>query len=268
MKSASTCLALLASAAVLLTPESRAETISINFVDNFSIDAMLAADIAGASGVNTRVANWNNVQAGATGSLSSLVYNSGSNSGASLSFTTGLGAWRLPGITPGDGDDRMWVGYLDASDTGASVTLSGLTFTGTYDVYVYFDGDNGANWRVGNYSIGAITDGGEDSENTSWGAGQNSVKLYQLAVPGAGGNATFGSGPTNNDEGNYIVLSGVSGSTFTLNAVAGASGGGLRAPINGIQVVGTAVPEPASAAVLFSGVAGLLGLRRRGPRRP
>ena len=266
MKSASTCLALLASA-VLLTPESKAETISINFVDNASVDAMLAADIAGASGANTRVANWNNLQAAATGSLGSLLYSSGSNSGASVSFTSGLGAWRLPGITPGNGDDRMWVGYLDASETGASVTLSGLTFTGTYDVYVYFDGDNGGNWRVGNYTIGAITDGGEDSENTNWGAGQNSVKLYQLPVPGAGGNATFGSGPTNNDEGNYIVLSGVSGSSFTLTAVAGASGGGLRAPINGIQVVGTAVPEPASAAVFFSGVAGLFALRRRGTSR-
>lgn len=261
-------LAVLASA-LLLGPEGSAETISINFFDDAGVDAMLAADLAGVSGANTRVANWNNVQAAASGSLGGLLYSNGSNSGASINFTSDLGAWRLPTIVPGDGDDRMWKGYLDAAATGASITLSGLSFVGTYDVYVYFDGENGTNWRVANFTIGAVTDGGEDSENTSWGTGQNAGKTYQLPVPGAGGNLAFGSGPTNNDEGNYVILSGISGSSFTLSAVGGANAGNatFRAPVNGIQIVGTAVPEPASAAVFLFGVAGLLATRRRVARR-
>jgi hypothetical protein len=157
----------------------------------------------------------------------------------------------------------MWKGYLDAAGVGSVVNVTGLEFTGTYDVYIYYDGSNGTAWRVANFSIGGVTDGGEDSENTNWTTGQNVNKLYQLPVPGTGGNLPFGSGPTNNDEGNYIVLSGISGPAFTLTAIGGANSGTTpRAPINGFQIVQT-IPEPSSIGLLSLGMASLVGCRRR-----
>ena len=240
-----------------------ARTLSINFVDDMAVDAMLPTDVAGVNGAGTRVANWNNVLADVTGSASGLIYDDGSLSNADITFTSDLGRWRLPITDLTTGDDRMWKGYLDSAGTGSTVTVSGLEPTGLYDVYVYFDGDNGGAWRVGNYTVGAITDGGEDSENTNWGTGQNASKLYQLPVPGPGGNQPFGSGLTNNDEGNYLLFSGVSGSSFTLTAVGGANSDGTpRAPINGFQIV-QAIPEPSSAGVLLLGLVGLVVRRRR-----
>jgi hypothetical protein len=239
-----------------------ATTVSVNFTDAGSADStMLVGDIAGVAGVNTRVANWNNANvSGATGSLSGLVDNSGSASGMSISWTTDLGQWRL-GHAVANGDDRMWKGYLDVQ-ASASVSVSGVPFVGTYDVYVYFDGDNGASWRVANFNIGGVADGGEDSEGSNWGTPgeENQNKVYNFPVAGGPGNQIWPVSP-NNDEGNYVILSGISGSSFTLQAAGGASSDILRAPINGFQIVGT-IPEPSAA--LFGALAGsLLFFRRR-----
>lgn len=245
-----------------------AATVSINFTDNGSADSTMApGDIAGVTGAATRVANWNNANvAGATGSASGLVFADGSSSGVSLSWTTNLGQWRL-GHAVENGDDRMWKGYLDAAGSAAdgspaaAISIIGVPFVGTYDVYVYFDGENGTAWRMANYAIRGqgISALGEDSESTSWGAGQNAAKVYQLPAAGTGGNATWPISP-NNNEGNYIVLSGVSGSSFILDAWGSTNTGNLRAPINGIQIVGV-VPEPASA--VLAGLGGLCLLARR-----
>ncbi|MBP7951497.1 MAG: hypothetical protein KA004_17790 [Verrucomicrobiales bacterium] len=244
-----------------VAPAFGATTISINFTDNGSADStMLASETAGLPGVNTQVANWNNAHvSGTTGSASGLVDNNGAPTGASVSWTTDLGEWRL-GHTVSTGDDRMWKGYLDVA-ASANVTVTGVPFVGLYDVYVYFDGDNGGSWRVANFTIGGVSDGGEDSEDANWGvAGQeNQNKVYNLPVAGGAGNQIWPVSP-NNDEGNYVILTGISGSSFTLNAAGGSSADILRAPINGFQIVGT-IPEPSSA--LFFGITGLAALLHR-----
>ncbi|BDS07843.1 hypothetical protein NT6N_28830 [Oceaniferula spumae] len=83
-------------------------------------------------------------------------------------------------------------------------------------------------------------------------------------MPGPGGNSTFDNVGTNNDEGNYIVLSGISGSSYNLSAQgAGAlSGSPLRAPINGIQII-QVVPEPSTTALLALGSLALISRRRK-----
>ncbi|MES2709300.1 MAG: LamG-like jellyroll fold domain-containing protein [Verrucomicrobiota bacterium] len=222
---------------------SRADTISINFMDAVGADEMLPADIAGFDDPTTRVANWNNVQGAVSGTAEALVKQNGAVTTTAISWTTNLNTWRLP-TTLDDtatGDDRMWKGYLDVAGgssaaPGATITVTGIPFTGAYDVYVYFDGDNGANWRIANYEINsgaAIASGfGEDSENTSWGSAQNAAKVYQIPLPGAGGNAVWPISP-NNSEGNTLRL-GAKGSGFTLKAWGGT---GVRAPINGFQIV-------------------------------
>lgn len=258
-------IALFAAAAAL--PLSAA-TISVNFTDNNSADSVMApGDIAGVTGADTRVGNWNNATVnGAAGSASGLVFSNGQASGASLSWTSNLSQWRL-GHAVTNADDRLWKGYLDAAGgsldaPGASVNITGVPFVGAYDVYVYFDGANGAAWRMANYGIvgQGITAVGEDSENTQWGEGQNAAKVYQMPVAGTGGNAAWPVSP-NNNEGNYVRLSGVTGSSITLAAWGSTNTGNLRAPINAIQLVGV-IPEPASALLAGLGGLGLL-LRRR-----
>jgi hypothetical protein len=127
-------------------------TISINFTDNGSADStMLTTDVAGLAGASTQVSNWNNAHVnGTTGSLGGLVDETGSATGASMAWASDLGQWRL-GHSVSNGHDRMWKGYLDVQSS-ATVTVSGLPFVGTYDVYVYFDGDNGTSWRVANFA--------------------------------------------------------------------------------------------------------------------
>lgn len=240
-----------------------ATTISINFTDNGSADStMSTSDVAGLPGVGTQVSNWNNANVnGNTGSASGLVDNTGSATGASVSWASDLGQWRL-GHSVSTGDDRMWKGYLDVQ-ASATVTVTGLPFVGTYDVYVYFDGDNGTAWRVANFAIGAVSDGGEDSEGANWGVAgeENQNKVYNLPVAGGPGNLVWPTSGGNNDEGNYVKLSGISGSSFTLTATGGASANILRAPINGFQIVGV-VPEPSTALFGLAGVAALLRRRR------
>lgn len=254
----------------------QADTISVNLVGGgASLDASDLAglvdptDTANLLYAATYVANWNNLS-GASGSGVSLNLSSGAPSGATVDWTTTLGTWSLPGAPTTTGNDKMWSGYLDADNNGASVTFSGLTVDptrGSYDVYIYFDGDNGGDWRVAQYTIGATSLSGEDSENTNWKAttGQNTNGYFQIPAAGSGGNLEFLIPPPgrqpNNSEGNYVVFTGVSGASFTVAAVGTGTGSGTyRAPINGIQIVGV-IPEPTTLSLLA--LAGLAAILRR-----
>ncbi len=247
--------------AAALTGVSSSATISVNFTDS-DAENLASSELAGAPGVDTRVGNWNNVRAGKTGEAAGLVDSEGTVTGVGISFSSDLGGWRTGSIGTDDGDGKLWRGYLDA-DSGSSILVSGLDPLLAYDVYIYFDGDNGSNWRVAEFTVNGITLAGEDSENTNWGAGQNTGRIYQQPVAGPNGNQPFtGDGSPNNSEGNYVKFANVSGD-ITISAVGGAttaSGGVKRAPINGFQIV--AVPEPSISVLVVLAGAGLL-LRRR-----
>lgn len=221
----------------------RADAISVNFVDVFGADDMLPGDVAGFDDPTTRVSNWNNVQASPAGTADGFVKQNGAATTMAISWTTNLNTWRLP-TTLDDtstGDDRMWKGYLDVAGgtsaaPGATITVTGIPFTGSYDVYIYFDGDNGTGWRICNYEVNSATGiaggFGEDSESTNWGSGQNTAKVYQFPLAGAGGNAVWPISP-NNSEGNTVRYT-AKGNTLTIKAWGGT---GVRAPINGFQLV-------------------------------
>lgn len=261
-------------AVLLSVAVAQADTISVNLVGGGA--SLGASELAGlvdptdtgnALYASTYVPNWNNAS-GVSGSGLALNLSSGAPSGATVDWTTTLGTWALPGAPTATGNDKMWSGYLDADGNGSSVTFSGLIVDptrGSYDVYVYFDGDNGGSWRVAQFTIGATSLSGEDSENTNWKAtaGQNTNGYFQIPAAGSGGNLEFLNPPPgrtpNNGEGNYVVFTGLSAASFTLNAV-GTAGSPLRAPINGIQVVGV-VPEPATISLLA--LAGLAAVLRR-----
>ena len=162
----------------------------------------------------------------------------------------------------------MMKGYLDVQSS-ATISLSGLTgdFANPYTVIVYFDGDNGNSWRVGNFTINGNTLGGEDSEGVGFNAGgggagnENPDGLFQMPVGGGTGNAMWPVVGGNNSEGNYVVFTGVTGSSFTLTAGGGPTADALRAPINGIQIIG--VPEPSLSLLSGCAMFGMLIRRKR-----
>ncbi|MBI1370771.1 MAG: hypothetical protein GC162_19215 [Planctomycetes bacterium] len=235
---------------------------------NFGSDqqALAASDVAGH--VSVEQANWNNA-AGASGSVANLVSNLNVNTGAAVSWSGSTNTFAIGG-TATNGDQKMMKGYLDTSSSSTtSVTVSNIAFH-NYDVYVYFDGSNGNEWRKGTYTIAGFgTQDGEDSENRDFITDVND-NAFQLPVPTGTGNLAYAeridywNTAGNNDEGNFLVFHNVTGSSFTLTALAGAhgntNGNAGRAPINGIQIVGV-VPTPAA---LPAGLAliGLLALRR------
>jgi hypothetical protein len=207
------------SVAVSATPTSQG-SISIDFqggsTSNGTPSAMASSETAG----SFPAGNWNNA-AGASGTASSLVQSNGAVSSASVTWSSN-NVWSTS-ITDAAGNNRMMKGYLDTSASSTTtVTVSGLPASlasGGYSVYVYRDGDNGTSTHSGNYTIGATTISATDSANTNF-------------------SGTFTQ--ASNSAGNYVVFAGQTGTSFALTAKAT----NARAPINGIQIVGTLNSAP------------------------
>ncbi len=243
MRNRTAFLAELASVA-LLAGTARAGTISLNFVGGGpNGGASLApSDVAGHPAV--AAANWNNA-AGVSGAGLALVDSQGAATGATAAWTA-PNVWALPGAYSSSGNSLLMHGYLDNNST---VTITGVPYQ-YYNVWVYFDGDNGGAWRAGQYAIGAKSFSGEDSENRNFetnghtnGTGAPPAGspggFLQVPFPGGAANAPYstrlnvGSTTGNNTEGNVGVLYSISGSSFTLTA----SVVQTVAPLSGIQIV-------------------------------
>ena len=190
-------------------------SLNINFAGS-TTTPMASSETAGV----VASSNWNNASGASSSSALSLVSNQGLSTGASVAWTSD-NAWDLP-ISDVAGNTRMMRGYLDnANGNPSTVAFSGI-IAGTYNIYVYTDGDNGGSSRAGTYQIS--------------GAGITTTSIGVTDAPNTDFNGTFVQ--ANNSSGNYILFSGVTiSSGVSLIAIPGATTDYPRAPVSGIQIV-------------------------------
>jgi endoglucanase len=206
------------------------DAISINFV-SYAVTPMAPTEVAGV----VALANWNQAGVANSGAMSGLVDENGAATTASVT-------WNAPNtydtsIPDLPGNDAMMKGYLDNNNTVPStVSVTGLPASfGRYDVYVYFDGDNGSATRVGNYRLTAVDAAGmvHGCAGQRWeGSTITGADAANTDFSGTFTQASAGSA------GNYVEFVDCTGSSFNLAPVHAASTDSqVRAPVNGIQIV-------------------------------
>ncbi|MCU1241448.1 MAG: hypothetical protein JWO71_2174, partial [Candidatus Acidoferrum typicum] len=121
-------------------------TIGINFVGGNT--NMAASETAGVVAQN----NWNNANRASSPSPLSLVNQTGSPTSATVSWTSD-NTWTLSSVLDQAGNNRMMRGYLDTGNAHPTVVTVANLNSGTYNIYVYADGDNGTSTRTGSYQL-------------------------------------------------------------------------------------------------------------------
>jgi hypothetical protein len=227
--------------------------------------SMLApSDVAGV----IASANWNNTT-GNTGTATGLMEdkNGVATTSTAQVFWQATNTWSSTGKGE-EGNNftgankTLMTGYLDMDTAYPSfiyIQVSNLpaTFSGTYDLYIYGMGSYPG--KGGEYTvIGAMPSiqwmvGGGLGDPSKPGPGGSPPFQGQYSGPdfvqALGTDSTFGVNGNTNDFGNYLLFSGLTGSTVTIIAInlpmPGEAQGNIqpgynpnpRAPINGIQLV-------------------------------
>jgi hypothetical protein len=188
--------------------------IGIDFIGSSGI-AMAGTETAGV----IAQANWNSAAGSTQSSPLALVDATGTATTATVTWSAN-GGWAIP-ITDQPGDRRLMRGYLDTNSTSVTtVTVAGLP-SGTYDVYVYADGDNREYTRTAAYRISGS------------GVTETTIDLTDTAYTNFSGTFTQAAGTA----GNYVKFTVTAGGfTLTATPISGTNPT-LRAPVNAIQIV-------------------------------
>lgn len=233
--------------------------ISVDFYGTAASENRLApSDIAGAGPY--AAANWNLVSGSSTNTPAALNNSTGAVTPVSLSSvsvtTPGGGLGRLD-TAPITGDQKLYEGNVSTdiwwASPGISFTLSGLEAFSSYDLVVYLTGmpyqDPTRRGSITTSAAGSPTYYSVSLGTSSPQPGNPSANYVQV---------------TSNDidtptVGNYVVFSGLTDAILTASytAVNNVTG------ITGFQIIGTPVPEPATAVLLAAGGAVLAMARRR-----
>ncbi len=189
-------------------------TVSIDFVGSAPLP-MAAAESAGVLSAR----NWNAAAGASRATPLPLVDSTGAPTSATVTWSSS-NTWALP-TADQPGNARMMKGYLDTTNTSqVAVTVAGLP-QGTYDVYVYGDGDNRSSDHTAAYTIS--------------GAGLTTTTIELADPANTDFNGTFKRGTSSS--GNYVLFT-LTTTGFTLEAAPTAPiDATRRAPVNGIQIV-------------------------------
>ena len=177
---------------------------------------------------------------GTSGSMSNLVASDGTATTEAVSFTAS-GSYDS-GFQQTSPNNNLLDGFL-LSAGPSTVTLTGLTANGNYQLYLY--GQNGGfNNNGATFSVSI----GTGSPIT----GSNAVTANPSASSG-----TF------QENANYVIFSATANASGTLGVNWITTPGKSEGDFNGLQVISTAVPEPASMGLVGAGALGLLLLGRK-----
>lgn len=257
-----TSLAALAATALLAfgSAASAQTGISVNFGTNEAGSALAPTAAAGV----VPLTNFNN-ETGGTGSGLSLVDSTGTATAATLSYLSNNGTFHTSQSPSAGPNQTLLAGYIDTESpadamgagrpTDTTVTFTNIPYA-AYNVYVYtatntFDYPDS---RTNTYTISGAATGNQTETNVQ----PTGKEFANGFVQGQ----------------NYLLFSGLSGSSFLLSTMTGsfAPGGDgfLRSGIDGVQIVRAmpaAAPEPSQTAALGLGVLGLGALILRARRR-
>jgi len=211
---------------------SGADAISAQFKD------ATANNVVSATAGAVARSGWNSLS-GATGTNQVLNDNSGT-------ATTATVTWSAPntgsnGGTSTGGNDSLLRGYLDTTATGViSATVTNIPYS-IYNVYVYALGDGGE--RVGEYwAKSTVSAGGTDTGGKIIHYSGISTQALQDA--------------TATGTGNYVVFTGLTGSTCVISGQAfqypTAGSNGFRGNLNGFQIVDATQQTPTLNAAYAS----------------
>ncbi|MCP4743651.1 MAG: LamG domain-containing protein, partial [Actinomycetales bacterium] len=208
--------------------------------DGSGAGAMEAGASAGLAGIAQ--SNWNSL-ADAAGSSDAVVANDGSSSGITVEWASN-NTWSSTGWGEENngfegGDRTMMTGYLDTGNaTTSTVAISDIPDElSSYDVIVYALG--GVAFRGGLYWV-------EDSEGnvlTARKAGDSDQNpTGYVEDPGV----------DHSDSGNYLVFSGLSAANIVVVGST-VDDPGIRAPINGVQLVAAAGGDAPALSIANNG---------------
>ena len=231
-----------------------AASIAVNFSENNANQNWTSVENIGP--LSTSTANFNNTNNPtggpanthtgtlAAGTLGALVDDAGAAVAGSTVTWSSSNAW-FSGAGTASNEARLNVGYLDDGGGGISITMTNVPYA-QYSVYVLLASDQGTTYTA------------RDVDVNGGGAGPNVLAYGYLGSDAAN---TGWTEATDTVRGNYILVSGQTASTLTIN-------GQTRDGVNRGSIAGfiiedtTPVPEPSSTALLGLGGLALI-LRRR-----
>jgi len=245
--------------------QAKAESIGINFTDPTTTTTLNDTTVGNTAGAPGYVqGSWNNIAScspspctpPSSGTASGLVDSTGTTvTGLGLSYSadavgTTAGVAGSANLTIQD--QKLMDGALKAESSGddnVTITLSGITAP-IYALVVYFDSGTAGttmHFLVNSSSIGYVDTIRGFSQGTNGSPAAN-YGFTQVTPASTLANASTATG-------NYFVVSGLSGSSVTVEAAR------TGAQINAIELI-TGTPEPASLGLLLLGLAGFAGYRK------
>ena len=239
-------LALTFAACAATTPQAHAQFLSgIISVDFNSNNGGNNTDASAGPNAVITPGTWNELTVGTSGGPTTLNLSTGSASNVSLTYTASGSFDVIPYLTPTEIANSPNLGllrdflYNTSTTTPQTVTLTGLSASTPYNLYLYVGGNSNGRQTV--FTIGTTS----------------------LTATFADADTTFVNGD------NYVAYTGVTSSAAGTIAINYFAGTGNEGDFDGLQItpVAAAAPEPSSVALTGLGGVAMAGFVLRRQRR-